>query len=107
TTNSSDAAVQRQQTEIEIDEVKKQIVNVYINILLLQESLKELQLGLIRLNDNKSLVEALFRHGVTDKSEVLRWKAMELQLLGKIESTRKDKTGMIRILEKLCHIGID
>lgn len=107
TTNSSDAAVQRQQTEIEIEEVKKQIVNVYINILLLQESLKELQLGLIRLNDNKSLVEALFRHGVTDKSEVLRWKAMELQLLGKIESTRKDKTGMIRILEKLCHIGID
>ncbi|HRQ29775.1 MAG TPA: TolC family protein [Saprospiraceae bacterium] len=105
-TQSAANKTQKQQLAVEIDQVKSQIVQLYLSVLLLDEKDKILRLNLEKILDNRKLVESLVKHGVADKNMVLQWEVKEMELNNQIESNQKDRLAQIKHLESVARITI-
>lgn len=97
---------QKQQLTVEIDQIKSQIVQLYLGILFLEEKDKILKLNLDRIKDNQKLIGSLEKHGLTDKSMILHWEVKEMELKNLIESNKQDRLAWLAHLESAARTDL-
>lgn len=105
-TQSASVRTQKQQLTVELEQIKTQIVQLYLGVLFLDEKGKILQLNLARIRDTRQLLENLQKHGVADQSMILQWEVKELELQNQIEANQKDRMAQIRHLEAVARISL-
>lgn len=92
--------------EAEIDKRKGEIIDIYFNVLLLQENLKIQDIMLDQLKENKSVVSSAFSNGIVLETDL---RLIEIEILNSTQEMAKlnyQKKALMEVLSNKCGMEI-